>query len=298
MNRDKQKENFERYKIKKKQILNSKKKLPNTVGKKFFHNFFRRCLWIQRKVNGFTVELLNDIEIPKDNSVIFAVTHIGKWDFEIVSEQIREQFFVVAADYIHMHVNVKGVLLNLNGIVYVDEQDKEDRAATKKLMTKYLKSGKNIMVFPEGTWNLSENEIIWDIAYGTAEAAINANASIVPIAVEQYDRHFVICGGNVINPEELHMEKDSLTRMLRDELATLKWKIWESRGVYAREELAVNYWENFICSRRFEWREYSMKEQVINTYIPRTKKEYWKIQVDLKTGKIPLWYQLVMEEDK
>ena len=45
---------------------------------------------------------LNVMEVPK-SPVIFALTHIGKWDFEIISEQIKEQSFVIASDFIHMH---------------------------------------------------------------------------------------------------------------------------------------------------------------------------------------------------
>ena len=35
------------------------------------------------------MEELNDIKVPKQRFVVFALTHIGKWDFEIVNEQIN-----------------------------------------------------------------------------------------------------------------------------------------------------------------------------------------------------------------
>lgn len=72
--------------------------------------------------------------------------------------------------------------MNLNGVVYVDEEDRVDRSNTKSFMIKLLQSGRNVMILPEGTWNLSENEIIRDIAYGTADVAISAGAAIIPIA--------------------------------------------------------------------------------------------------------------------
>ena len=287
---------FEHYKAKKVLILEGQKKLPNNTIRKILHPLFLSCLWIQRKLNGFSVEVLNSMKLPKGRSVIFVLTHIGKWDFEIVNEQIKEQSFVVAADFIHMHGTISGFFMNLNGVIYVDEEDREDKANTKKLMINLLQSGSNVMILPEGTWNLSENEIIRDIAYGTADAAISAGAVILPIAVEQYEKHFVICFGDVIDSLKLRIDKHRLTVILRDELASLKWRIWERRGICKRDTLTSAYWDEFIRERRFEWRGYSMKEQIVNTYIPKEKREYWQVQRDLRTGNIPLWYQIYLEE--
>lgn len=295
MNR--QAENFIRYKNNKTLILAGKRKLPNDILRKILRPLFRSCLWIQRKINGFSVEVLSDIKLPEGRPVIFALTHIGKWDFEIVNEQIRAQSFVIASDFMHMYGTMSGFFMNLNGVVYVDEEDREDRANTKKFMIRLLRSGRNIMILPEGTWNLFENEIIRDIAYGTAEAAVSAGAVIVPIAVEQYDKRFVICPGDMIDPIRLQKDKRELTVILRDELASLKWKIWEREGICRRSTIALDQWEQFIRIRRLEWKGYSMREQVVNTYIPKEKQEYWQVQKDLKTDKIPLWYRILLEEE-
>lgn len=288
---------FEHYKEKKVLILKGKKKLPNDTIRKILRPLFRSCLRIQRKIKGFSVEILNNIKIPESRPVIFALTHIGKWDFEIVNEQIKEQSFVIAADFIHMYGTVNDFFMNLNGVVYVDEEDREDKANTKSFMIKLLQSGRNVMILPEGTWNLSENEIIRDIAYGTADVAIFTSAVIIPIAIEQYDKHFVICPGEMIDPVILQMDKHNLTIILRDELASLKWKIWERKGICQRNTLSALYWEKFIQERRSEWKGYSMREQIINTYIPKDKLTYWQIQKDLKIDKIPLWYQILLEEE-
>lgn len=188
--------------------------------------------------------------------------------------------------------------MNLNGVIYLDEEDRKDKANTKKLMTRLLQSGKNIMILPEGTWNLSENEIIRDIAYGTADAAISADAMIVPIAIERFGKHFVIYQGELLDPVKLQIDKQSLTSVLRDELASLKWRIWEQNGICQRSSLPHDYWDKFIRERRAEWKGYSMKEQVVNGYIPKDKWEYWQVQRVLKTDKLPLWYRMLLEENQ
>lgn len=127
--------------------------------------------------------------------------------------------------------------------------------------------------------------------------AISASAAVIPIAVEKYGKHFVICPGEMIDPIRLQADKHRLTIILRDELASLKWKIWEREGICQRNTLPTLYWEKFIQERRSKWKGYSIREQVANTYIPKDIWEYWQIQKSLRTREIPLWYQIYLEEN-
>ncbi len=134
----KKRREFGHYKKRKTLILEDKEKLPKDVIRKFFRPMFRSCLWIQRKLNGFSVEVLNDIKIPQGRPIIFAVTHIGKWDFEIVNEQIRAQSFVIAADFMHMHGTVSGFFMNLSGVIYVDEEDRKGYSMREQIVNRYI----------------------------------------------------------------------------------------------------------------------------------------------------------------
>lgn len=48
------------------------------------------------------------------------------------------------------------------------------------------------MYFPEGTWNLSPNLPVLPCFWGIVEIAQKGNAIIVPVAAEQYGKHFKI----------------------------------------------------------------------------------------------------------
>lgn len=39
-----------------------------------------------------------------------------------------------------------------------------------------------------------------------------------------------------------------------------------------------------------------MKEQFVNRFIPKEKLEYWQVQKDLKTGLLPQWYKMALDE--
>lgn len=147
----------------------------------------------------------------KNKPVIFRVTHIGKWDFEIVNERIRDHFHIIAADFLNMHGSFSGLFMRCNGVIWINEYSPKDKSNTKEMMKKVLAQGDNIMIFPEGTWNFSENEIVRDIAYGTADVAILENVAIIPIAVEQYDKRFVINMGQAMLPQDYGKDKKILT---------------------------------------------------------------------------------------
>lgn len=262
--------------------------------RQFLRPILRKLLYVQRKINGFTVECLNEIHMEKEEALIIAVTHIGKWDFEIINEKIEYPFWVLAADYIHMHKGLNALFLNANGIIYVNENSREDKGCSKNILIKLLDQGEKVMIFPEGTWNYSENEIIYDIAYGTADMAIQTGACVLPIAIEQCGKKFVINAGNKM--DFVGMDKQQATRMLRDEMAALRWKIWEKQGIESRKAITDEYWRDFIQSRRKEWKGYSVREQIINTYIPQYKKEYLEVQKMLKPNEMSLRFKTIAEE--
>lgn len=48
----------------------------------------------------------------------------------------------------------------LVGVILVDRYDKENRAAALRKAERVLGHGGNILIFPEGVWNMSPNLIV------------------------------------------------------------------------------------------------------------------------------------------
>ena len=103
--------------------------------------------------------------------------------------------------------------------------------------------------------------------------------------------------GKTIEVTGKNINKKKLNCELRDMLATLKWQIWEREGLKKRSDISDDYWKNFIEQRRREWKEYSLREQIINTYIPEEKWQYWLTQIELKTKNIPTWLEILKNEE-
>ena len=140
---------------------------------------------IKNRLGGFNYELINNEREKTDRPIIFAVTHVGKFDIEVVSEAIKDHYYLLSGDYEHIQGIIDSPFLSLNGVFYFNEKVKDDRKLVTEKMINHLNDGGNLMYFIEGTWNLSPNLPMLPCYWGIVNIAKEGNAIIVPIAAEQ-----------------------------------------------------------------------------------------------------------------
>lgn len=99
------------------------------------------------------------------------------------------------------------------------------------------------MYFPEGTWNLSPNLPVLPFYRGIIDVALEANAIIIPIAIEQYGKQFVTKIGSNFDPQVYGKQrKAEALAALRNQMAELKWEIWQSVSIVVRKSIPDNYY--------------------------------------------------------
>ena len=102
------------------------------------------------------------------------------------------------------------------------------------------------MIYPEGAWNISPNQPVMKLFPGAVDIAIETNAEIIPVAVEQYDNDFYIAIGKNISYQGFDKSQSrQLTNELRDVLCTLKWNIFETSGKGNRNDYSDDFRENY-----------------------------------------------------
>lgn len=176
--------------------------------------------------------------------VIYACTHIGENDVENIYEAILRGCWWFVGDPCVLYKSISGLWLYLNGCILLETGDKEDRRIAYLRSVELLKGGGSLMIFPEGARNGTENLPVMGLFPGTARMAMETNTKIVPVAIEQYDRRFVINFGKELSPGN-YQDAAGLTQHLRDTLASLKWEIWEQEGVQRRNSLPADYGKLF-----------------------------------------------------
>ena len=220
------------------------------------HPLLWKLLTFHNRIAGLQVNLLYDHRTKTNKPKIFAITHIGKYDIEACTSVLKDHYYLLSGDFEHIHGSADEFILGLNGIVYVKKDDREDRRLSKEKMIQVLKIGGNLMYFPEGAWNLSENLPLLQCPYGIIDVAMQGGADIIPIGIEQYGKRFIVAIGENFSVENYH--KDNLLEAisdLRDTMAKLKWDIWE----YASKDSSIITpdKEEFSCQIKNKLKEWT-----------------------------------------
>ncbi len=171
-----------------------------------------------------------------DKPVIYDVNHFCFADTPIMGRIVPKRSYILAGK---QRLGLSDWLyFVLNGVVFVDRKDKADTAAAKLAMSAYLHKGRSIAMFPEGTWNLTENQLMLPMKWGVIDIAKETGAQIVPVALE-YDREskwcFVRFGEAMLFSAE-DSKAEAITA-LRDAMATMRWEFWERKGLFPRAVL-------------------------------------------------------------
>ena len=242
------------YRKLRKEAYENNEPIKGVEIRKKLHGLVKTIIDIEKKLEGFSTEILSDESIKGERPRIYAVTHVARFDIESAVEAAKEGAYIVWGDPGELYRNPERLFLEMIGMLFVDTDNKEDRHISLENMVKLLKQGGNIIIFPEGAWNITENEVVMKLFTGVIEAAVRGNADIVPVAVEkdENNKYYVKVGKN-ISPDTLSLgNKREGADDLRDVLATLKWDIWEhieqEHGLTKRSELPHDASEQFLES--------------------------------------------------
>lgn len=219
--------------------LNKNKPITDSKAVMLFKDLIRPVLSL---IASFRIPYQVIIEHPccllPNKPVIYAVNHFCFADTPIMGRITPRRSYILLgkqrlgfSDWLYFI---------LNGVIFVDRKDKEDMAASKQAMSAYLHIGRSIVMFPEGTWNLTENQLMLPMKWGIIDIAKETGAQIISTVLE-YDREKKRCFVRfdvpmVFTPED---SKAEAIIALRDTLATMRWEFLERNGTFSRAGLDV-----------------------------------------------------------
>ena len=162
----------------------------NLKTRKRFHGLLHALMKISLRLAGNRIYSLNrDINPPENRRVIYTITHVGHDDVSVANEVIKQHFTVLLGDYENMHVGIEGIILALNGVICFDMRSKSDRSKVIPNIVECMRSGDNILCSMEAAWNISPNIPVYELFSGMIYAALEADAVIIPIAIERFKRN-------------------------------------------------------------------------------------------------------------
>lgn len=230
------------YMLKRKENYEKKIPLKGIAIRKKIHKIPLNLVKLDRKLCNEDIIILNDSRLYNNNSKIYACTHIGGNDIQRVFEAINEHAYLFLGDPKGLYKDFSGLLLFLNGSINLETNNKTDRYIAKERAVELLTKKGNLLIFPEGAWNITPSLPVMDLYKGTVVMAKETNSDIIPVAIEEYDKHFYVSIGKNIEPNQYQsMSIDEINILLRDKMATEKWNIFEYNGVYHRDKEFFDY---------------------------------------------------------
>lgn len=226
-------------------LKNDPKKVMSKGGyrfRRFISPPVRNILGPATSKNKYHIERNNDL--PTDRPLIFACTHQVKDDIALALASAGRHTYVLFASLPDFFGTLDGPALWLNGVILVDRKDKKSRAAAIPKMKHAMAMGADILMYPEGTLNKTENLIVQKLFPGVWYLAKDTNALVVPMAILQEGKDVY---SKVCEPFDicLYEKQEGLDR-LRDLMATAKYALMEQHSHISRAEIgdAAEYWKN------------------------------------------------------
>ena len=194
--------------------------------------------------------------LQEGEAYIFASNHWFLEDFMITLATVDRDVFTLfgSTDQIE-HSQASTFPIWLSGMVYVDRTNKEKRHDGIAKMSRLLKSGASVLVFPEGMYNNSENLLCLKMFSSPYTLNQETGAKVVPVAVytlPELDTFYINYGEPM---DFTGMERKEAMELLRDTIATMHYEhIEKYGGLLKRSELdGRDIHMDFMLQRRQEY---------------------------------------------
>lgn len=205
--------------------------------------------FIEKMKKDYYSDLEEKLKMYDGRPIIFAPNHARMQDIQVQMEACPFHQVLLSGDYKNVHGSLAGVLLEKNGIIYFDMNDKNDRKNVRSVIYDVLKNNYNLLWYYEGTWCVSPNKPYNDGSFQIVQTAIDTNAIVVPIAFDMIDNKIaVIKYSKPIDYSEIYGKRKLTTKEKIEALDLLKgmigkslFEIWDEYNHVNRDDLVKKY---------------------------------------------------------
>lgn len=191
---------------------------------------------------------------PTKKGKIFAINHRQADDIVIGANIVNKSGYIVFGNPDLVLETTNGLGLWAYGMILLYRQRKSSRSASYKKMRYVLQNGGNVIIYPEGYWNLddegdadenhaadghnSETRLMQDVNLGIFRLARETGCEIVPVALH-YDEYKMTCFGKrgqaiaVGKDDDVFAKKEEYL----DSMQTMLYELMEKYSHCQREEI-------------------------------------------------------------
>lgn len=145
------------------------------------YDFLRWIVFRANKGGNVTIDVHGQENIPKQDGFMFFPNHQGLYDVLAIVEACTHPFSVVAKKEVENVPFLKQVFKIMKAFM-IDREDVRQAMKTITSVTKEVVSGRNYLIFPEGTRSKNGNNV-GSFKGGSFKAATKAKCPIIPVAL-------------------------------------------------------------------------------------------------------------------
>lgn len=231
-------------------------------------------------------------ELKKNQPYIFVSLHNFVEDTITNLATIDRNAYLLFGTTDQLEVNKEMYAAWLNGFIYVDRENPQNRKDALLKMKRVLLNGNSVIIFPEGGFNNTENLFCQKLFKSPYILAKETGLQVVPIApLYEFGSDKIYM--NVGNPVDLSSYEDSEEALLdlRDILSTLLYESIEKHTEpLVRKELGNDPRLDFMEQRRQEYLKTKWTKDVweeeLTRYYDAKEREYNAIQESMDSIQI------------
>lgn len=217
------------------------------------------------------------ITLPKE-PVIWAANHCFKDDTLATVLAAQRHGYILFGSLPQFYNTMDGLTAWLNGVVMVNRKVSASRKSSITKAVRAMEMGADLIVFPEGVWNKSPNELILNLWPGIYHIACETGAKVVPVV------HYVRDPAGLERNDPIHTVLDNPIRLddlsksaaldyLRDVMASWHYLMMERYGEDSRERLlkgktSTEAWEYQLTQRVATAARYDREIELCADYRP------------------------------
>ena len=217
------------------------------------------------------LEITRAAKMP-DRPIIFASTHGFKEDINDAMMIAGRQAYILIGSLSQIFKSMDGYAAWLVGTILVDRMDKESRVASKEKMIRALEMGSSVIIFPEGTWNKSPNQMVSGLFPGVYDIAKETGALVAPIATHREGKKVYGILDEAFDITAY--DRAEGMEVLKEKFGTMRWELMEKYSQVKRTEFpygeeADKYWKQYIDDLMAEVEFYDYDIELHTKYVDR-----------------------------
>lgn len=192
--------------------------------RRFNHKFYSATMRLMhKKVFKYDLVVERKTKLPKNKSYIFAASHYFYFDILSINGTVDRNCYMLSGGLRTLPKTT--VFLGwLNGGIYVNRLDKNSRKDSIKKMGRVLKAGNSILIYPEGVFNNSKNQLCLKLYSGVYNISLQNEVEVVPISLYKDDDKKIVYVSYGKPIKLYEYDKDRGLQILRDNIATLLYE--------------------------------------------------------------------------